>query len=375
MRNLPNVLKSDEKAIYNLRALYKEYGYSLYKVSKFEEYDLYSHNKSFLVSQNVLTFTDTNGKLLALKPDVTLSIIKNIPDQDSLMHKFYYNENVYRTSRESDGFREIMQTGLECIGPIDLYAECEVIMLAMRSLRTISEKYILDLSHMGMLEGLLEEANVSVKDRGNFISLIESKNTHSLIALCQGKGIGEDMQKKLCTLTELYLPIIQALPVLETIVSGDRTREAYEKLVGISEILHAYGLSDHLYLDFSIVNDVNYYDGICMKGFIDGIPESVLSGGRYDRLLNRLGKKSGAIGFAVYLDRLERFENHTIAYDVDTVLLYEKDMEVQKILDAQNNLYQECKNIITMSVLDPTLRYRRLVKLTDGGLEILETND
>ena len=179
------VLKREERAIYQLRELYKTYGYSLYKVSKFEEYDLYAHNKNFLVSQNVLTFTDTNGKLLALKPDVTLSIIKNIPDGDRVTHKLCYNENVYRPSSESDGFREIMQTGLECIGNIDLYAECEVIMLAMRSLQTISQDWILDLSHMGLIEGLLEEAGIQTSEQPAFVQMIESKNAHALKEMSQ----------------------------------------------------------------------------------------------------------------------------------------------------------------------------------------------
>ena len=71
-----SILKSDERAVYELRSLYREYGYTQYKMSKFEEYDLYSENKDFLVSDGVITFNDTNGKLLALKPDVTLSTLK-----------------------------------------------------------------------------------------------------------------------------------------------------------------------------------------------------------------------------------------------------------------------------------------------------------
>ena len=89
------VFKSGERALYELRRLYQQYGYTRYKVSKFEEYDLYAHNKSFLVSENILTFTDTNGKLMALKPDVTLSIIKNVRGEDASAHKLYYNETVY----------------------------------------------------------------------------------------------------------------------------------------------------------------------------------------------------------------------------------------------------------------------------------------
>ena len=114
-----NILKNDEKAIYNLRSLYRRFGYSRFKMSKFEEYDLYVRNKDFLVSDNIITFTDTTGKLMALKPDVTLSIIKNSDDDKNSLKKVYYNENVYRVSKGSYSFKEIMQVGLECIGDTD----------------------------------------------------------------------------------------------------------------------------------------------------------------------------------------------------------------------------------------------------------------
>lgn len=116
MEELEKVLRREEQAIFSLRSLYRKYGYRQYKVNKFEEYDLYAHNKSFLVSDSVLTFTDTNGKLMALKPDVTLSIIKNSKDGEAALQRLYYNETVYRAADAYGGFREIMQTGLECIG-------------------------------------------------------------------------------------------------------------------------------------------------------------------------------------------------------------------------------------------------------------------
>ena len=87
-------LSFQEKVIFSLRALYLKYGYGQYKMSKFEEYDLYAKNKDFLISDSVITFTDTNGKLMALKPDVTLSIIKNLNNQTGQLHKLFYNENV-----------------------------------------------------------------------------------------------------------------------------------------------------------------------------------------------------------------------------------------------------------------------------------------
>ena len=370
-----SVWRSQESAIYHLRALYQNYGYSLYKVNKFEEYDLYAHNKSFLVSQNILTFTDTNGKLLALKPDVTLSIVKNVPDEDTVMHKFCYNENVYRTAEDSDGFREIMQTGLECIGPIDLYAQTEVILLAMKSLSTIAEDSILDISHMGLIEGCLEMACVSEKDKHEFLECVEHKNIHALKELCGRLSVETEMQNRLCALTELYAPIRQALPILASLVIGDKMQAAYDSLVAVCDLLAMTQERTRLYLDCSIVNDVHYYDGIIFKGFINGIPNSVLSGGRYDRLLQRLGKRSGAIGFAVYLDRLERLETAQKCFDVDTVLLYEPSCDPHALIGAQQALMQEGKTVMTTTVKDGSLSYRQLIKMTDGGLQVLETHD
>ena len=86
-------LKNEERAVFRLRELYRRHGYLPYKMSKFEEYDLYVRNKSFLVSDHILTFTDVDGKLMALKPDVTLSILKNCQGGPGLQ-KVYYHENV-----------------------------------------------------------------------------------------------------------------------------------------------------------------------------------------------------------------------------------------------------------------------------------------
>ena len=112
-----NIKFKEEDIISNLTSIYQLNGYSTFKMNKFEEYDLYSKNKDFLISEEVITFTDTNGKLMALKPDVTLSIIKNNNANGSLI-RLFYNENVYRVSKGTSSFKEIMQSGIECIGDI-----------------------------------------------------------------------------------------------------------------------------------------------------------------------------------------------------------------------------------------------------------------
>ena len=368
------VLRSDERAIYALRELYSKFGYSRYKVGRFEEYDLYARNKSFLVSENILTFTDTNGKLMALKPDVTLSIIKNISDGKNETHKLYYNENVYRTSAESHGFKEIMQTGLECVGNIDTYAQSEVVMLALKSLESISNEYILDISHMGLVEGLIDAAGLEDGARDEAMDYIKSKNVGALKNLYASTSVSEDVCAVTCRLTEMYSTLDEALEVIRINLKNDKMTHAYTELVSINEAMKAYGVSEKLYFDFSVVNDRNYYDGVIFKGFINGIPTGVLSGGRYDKLLSRMGKQCGAIGFAVYLDTLERFGNEDNGYDTDILLVYE-NVSTNKIIATVKELVDSGKTVKVASAPDASARCRQLLKISERGVESLETND
>ena len=160
---------NEEMAVMSLSSLYARYGFRQFKMSKFEEYDLYAENKDFLLGSSVITFTDTNGKLMALKPDVTLSIVKSVSDTHLNTEKVYYSENVYRVDKGTHQYKELMQVGLECIGDIDLYSLSEVVMLAKKSLCEISERNILDISHMGFLNGLLDETKLSDKQKSAVI--------------------------------------------------------------------------------------------------------------------------------------------------------------------------------------------------------------
>ena len=369
-----NVLKYTERAQYSLRELYQSYGYQRYKVSKFEEYDLYAYNKSFLISENVLTFTDTNGKLMALKPDVTLSIVKNVDADDPTTHKVYYNENVYRTSAGFDGFREIVQAGLECIGKIDLYTMGEVLMLAQKSLALISNDHILDLSHLGLVAGLLEEADLSDADMQKMIGYIGNKNIPAISALCKTLQIDGELTQAICTITELYEPLDTALDRIAPLVRGEKMREAYDELCGVRDLLG--DCKEKIRLDFSIVNDMNYYNGIIFRGYVNGIPDGVLAGGRYDGMLSRMGKRQGAIGFAVYLDLLERLGDDSARFDADTLLVYGEDVTAAEVATAAKSLREGGESVLVEPLgAEKKIRYRKLLCVTGEGVMSLEAND
>ena len=313
-----SVLNNSERIIFELRSLYTKFGYKPFKMSKFEEYDLYGSNKDFLVSENCITFTDSDGRLLALKPDVTFSIIKNLDDSIEGVQKVYYNENVYRVTKKAGGFSEIMQTGVECMGNIGDDQVCEVINLAARSLYAISENYILDISHMGILSGLFNAMELSESNKSQLLSAVAEKNAGVILALCKSFDICDALSSKLTALLDAYGTPTEALAKISSVVVNAEMQNAFNELSAVCNKLVAAGYEKNINIDCSVVNDMNYYNGIVFKGFVQGVPVSVLSGGRYDRLMERVNKKAGAIGFAVYLDEVDRILDST-AEDAEAV--------------------------------------------------------
>jgi len=296
-----SILKSEEKAVFSLRSLYSKYGYSLFKMSKFEEYDLYSRNKDFLQSDGIITFNDVDGKLLALKPDVTLSIINNSKDTVSGTKKYYYNENVYRISESSHSYSEIMQTGLECIGDITHNEVCEVAELAIKSLQTIDEDFILDISHVGLIDALLEDYGISDAEKSAIINALTVKNAGELKKICSEKQFDA-----LKCLTKSYGTAEDSIKAIESIIISENARTALCELKEIYSHFEKIGYANKVNIDFSLVNSTGYYSGIVFRGYINGITSRVLSGGRYDILMQKMGINGGAIGFAVYLDAIEK---------------------------------------------------------------------
>ena len=303
-----SVLQEDEKIIFALRELFSNYGYSPYRMSKFEEYDLYARNKDFLVSDNVITFTDTNGKLLALKPDVTLSIIKNSKDDPEQIQKLFYNENVYRISKGTGSFREIMQIGLECFGNIDSNALCEVITLACRSLASFSDNAVLEISNLDIIQAVLSSSGLSEDGISKAYTYLNDKNIDELEKLCLKENISDECKNRMNSLFKINGSIEDVLPEIRSIISQISIDETLNigEFLAILEDLNRMDVSSLITIDFSVTADINYYNGIVFNGFIKGAPEAVLSGGQYDRIMKKLGRRSKAIGFAVYLDAVER---------------------------------------------------------------------
>ena len=372
MQGLP--LDFYETVIYQLRSLYNRYGYSQYKMSKFEEYDLYARSKDFLISDGVITFTDLDGKLMALKPDVTLSIVKNSKDVPETVQKLYYNENVYRVSKGSRSFREIMQVGLECLGNVDDYCICEVLTLAAESLRLISENSILSVSHFGLLLELVDGMGISARYRDMVLKAVGEKNAHELTRICMDAGVSEPDALLLKQLAAIKGSIDSVMPILVALLDGKVSTETLRQMQYIGQMLAKSGAADRIRIDFSVVDDVHYYNGIVFKGFVAGLPASVLSGGQYDKLMQKLHRKSAASGFAVYMDALERLDTSVRGFDADILLLYGENTDLSAVMELADAWRQQGSSVMVQKEKPENMRFRKIYQFSSGEVKEIEND-
>ena len=365
MRGNQRVLTAAEEIRFALRALYQSRGYDLYRMGKFEEYDLYGRNKDFLVSDRVITFTDTGGKLMALKPDVTLSIVKNTRDGDGAVRKLCYDENVYRVAKGTGAFREIGQTGLECIGGIDLCCASEVLKLAAESLKHISGDWALVVTHLGILSRVLDALSPRRDVRSALLACVSAKNRQGVRETCSAFGVAPEKAAALESLLSVGGGVDEAIEQLDPLCARLGLSEEAEEL---RRTLSVFTGSErrNVQIDFSLTGDLNYYTGVLFQGFVSGVPGSVLSGGCYDGLMRRMGRRDRAVGFAVYLDELERLLEQPREYDADAALLYPAEASPGEVEAAAERLRQEKGSVLCARTVPAGGRYREIWKLEDG---------
>lgn len=315
-------MSKEDSLTYELSMLYKQWGYKEYRMAKFEEYSFYSDNRDFLSSKGILAFNNSDGRLMALKPDITLSIVKNAKLSDALT-KLYYNESVFRMSESTMDYKEIKQTGVEVLGNIDEYLIAEVLSLAAKSLRKIDKDFVLSVSHMAFIPSLLSELDISENIKKDIVRCVKGKNIHDLRSICEKSGVPDNKTELLSKLAGINGKINAVIPELCALACNDEMKIACAELEFIAASLKKSPLADRLYIDLSVLNNTEYYNGIIFQGYVEKAPSAVLSGGRYDKLAGKLRENTQAIGFAVYLDNLNLYYKKKREFDSDILILFD----------------------------------------------------
>lgn len=362
-------MTAQERVIWQLRALYESMGYAQYPMRRFEEYELYQQNKAFLKGESVLAFPSPDGRMLALKPDVTLSIVKHTRVTEDTVEKLYYNESVFRAEKSGQEFREIKQMGIEYLGDTDLFAALEVLTLAEKSLGLISDEHVLELGHMGFVGALLAQAGLENGEGESILSFIRQKNVHELTNELARLGVSGDAARAIARLPLLSGAWRETILSAREICLSDDMTAALSDLELLLSRMSAACLDKNLRVDFSIVNDMNYYNGLVMRGYVRSAPRAVLSGGRYDRLMRRMGKRGGGMGFAMYLDEFARLFGEESRADIDTLVLYDASADISALSQALSALAKSGERVMAAKMKPADKKIGRVLRFTPRGME------
>ena len=312
---------------------------------------------------------------MALKPDVTISIIKNNLYKSGTVQRYYYNENVYRVSKSTDSFKEIMQTGLECIGDVDAYCITEVLMLAAKSLKTISDECLLSVSFVDFVSEIVDGFEVSGSIKKQIYKCIGEKNIHELDEICKSNSIDKIKTNVLKELCMLHGSIDEVLPNVESLLKDHVSEKSFYEFKSIMMSLKADGLSNVFKLDFSLINNLKYYNGIIFNGYINGVTGTILSGGQYNRLMKKFNTSCDAIGFAVYLDVLDRYNVVTNEFDADIAIIYSEEDDVTDLRRIIEKFIVDGNTVVTFRALPYCFKCKKLFKYCDGEVIPFENND
>ena len=310
MEQLFSSLDAQEQKEIQLIGLFRQAGYQKCRLGKFDEYELFDQNRAFLVGDRMLTFTDPYGKLYALRPDVTLSVMKQAVYQPDNEYKVYYKEDVFRLSPETHQYESRCQIGVEAIEKLAVGTQksFKMLQLAQRALKCLGGKSVLVLSHMGFLA---ENHWYSVQSQiamDQILLYIGQKNRHDLLKYLEQL---ECPPRDAKILTSAISLTGQYEGVLEKIREENLGKEIEDAAIELTEYAKKLAANENqkVILDFSMVNPLSYYNGLVFQGYIEGCSHYVLSGGCYDKLaikfLPKYKSTCRAIGFALDLDALE----------------------------------------------------------------------
>ncbi len=354
MANTDNKLRlsAQETTRVKLIELFSTYGYNKYEMAQFESYEVYLKNKDYIDGTSIVTFTDARGKLLALRPDVTLSIVNNLPSEGRV-RKYYYDENVFRRDKAGD-YRELHQLGVEYIGGEGQYPECEILLMAVKALANISDVYVLTVGHLAVLDAVLVPLMLAPEVRNRALEFIRAKAFHSLKKLLADVHADESAAQKLIELSSLEGEADDILPKAAKLVKGTPAERSVNELAEAAKVVRAAGFKGFK-IDFSLAEDFRYYNGIVFRGYVSGVSAAILSGGRYDNMLARMGRCERAVGFGLDFSLAHGILSANVDYDVMLI-----GSDAAKLMETAEKLRRDGKRVLVADKDDAAVKAERV---------------
>lgn len=323
---------SKNKVQDNIRQMIGLYGFKDIQTPTFEYFDIFNKERGTIASKEMYKFFDKEGNTLVLRPDITPSIARcaaKYYKEEELPIRLSYVGNTYINTTSYQGkLKEVTQVGAELINDDRVDADAEMIALTIECLLKAGlTEFQVEIGHADFFGGIVEEAKLVEEEVSELRHYIENKNIFGVENLVSKKDIPEKLKELLLKLPDLFGDE-NNLVLAKSFVKNERSLRAIARLEELNEILTMYGLEKYITFDLGMMSKYNYYTGIIFRAYTYGTGDAIVTGGRYDNLVEQFGKVAAAIGFAIVIDQLmialERQKVEIPVASKNTLILYQK---------------------------------------------------
>lgn len=358
-----------ESMLQKIQTRFKTYGYERIKTAAFEQYDFYAETMDQLHRSQMVKLVDPSGDVLVLRPDVTIPLIKQLAEHNPNLQnerKLYYIQDVFRREPRVAQLTEQTQAGVEYFCERSPEKDAEVIAVACHLLKDLGFSNIkIEVGHVGFLQSLLEQVDLTVDERIHLKDLIQSKNIADIAPYLQVRT-DDDIFIDACTkIPLLYGDPLQVVARAEQVICTEKMRETVQYVLNVYEMLKLYGLEKNIVLDLSLMNRMGYYSDMVFQGYVESFGQPVLMGGRYNQLGKAFGGSLPAVGFACTVDSLLTAQRTVHSYNqpmIDVCILYAED-ELQRAIERAT-LLRESNFSVVLVKRDDAHHMNRKVRYT-----------
>ena len=352
VRDICNIECGKKLSLENrLHKVLQLYGYHDIQTPTFEYFDVFRKEIGTIPSRELYKFFDKEGNTLVLRPDITPSIARAaatlFKDEDIPIRLCYTGNTFVNHSSYQGRLRENTQMGAELIGVDSIEADAEMLAMVADCLTTIGLRdFQLSVGNVDFFQTLIEDAALNEEEEERVRELINNRNYFGLEEYLDGIQVKRSSKEALVALGDLYGGV-EILAQARNFAPNSKGIKAVRRLEQIYDMLKYYGAEQYIQFDFSMSGTYGYYTGIIFRGYTFGTGDAVVKGGRYDHLLEKFGKESPSIGFALVIDELMSAltrQHIRITYSrKNTLILYDKGME-KKAIRIASDFREKCKN-------------------------------
>ena len=288
-------------------SVFESWSYEEVITPSVDYYDLFEQGMGQSEAQRGFRFTDNDGRLLALRPDVTSSVARIaatlLADRPRPL-RFCYAAPVFKQQPQShaEWRRENTQLGCELIGG-GVNGDLEVLRLAAEILSRLDlqSTYCITINHVEIFNGLAAQMELDTPAREQLRRLIDTRENEELQRFLRDYSAHDGRAfSQLAQLTGKR----DVLQAAREVIRNDRSLAALKALEDLWTEIESHGLQNDFEIDLGDVPSLDYYTGLTLKIFVHGAGASVGRGGRYDGLTGNFGRAEPAVGFVLNLDAL-----------------------------------------------------------------------